>query len=146
MRTSMAKALTILLMAALTVAGCQSSDTVPVRGKITYAGRPVDRGRITFEPIKLADEAAPRRPSIAPIRADGTFEMTTFASGDGVQPGEYKVIIWSVENEPGDNDWGQIGKTFDVGWLVPEKYARSKTTPLTVTVPPEGELHFELTD
>jgi hypothetical protein len=137
----------LLLPMLVALVGCgPSSGTVPVKGKVTYQGKPVTRGRITFEPIKLADSRAPVRPSMAPIQQDGSFKMSTFESGDGVQPGEYKVIIWAVENEPGDDDWGKIGSTFELGWLVPEKYGYSTSTPLTVTVPSQGDLLLDLSD
>jgi hypothetical protein len=148
-RRKMVAAFALLSPALALLAGCgQDTVTVPVSGQITYQGKPVDRGRITFEPVRLDDPNMPSRPSIAPIKPDGSFVLSTFQASDGVQPGEYRVVIWSVQNEPGDEDWAHVGTTFDLGWLVPEKYGYSKSTPLTATVPAgkRVELNFELTD
>jgi hypothetical protein len=61
--------------------------TIPVKGKITYKGRPLTQGEIVFEPNSAGREA------YGNIQPDGTFELTTFKAGDGAAPGTHRVAV-----------------------------------------------------
>ncbi len=133
------------LLLAVLVAGCSdgSPATIPVRGRVLYQGKPVDRGLVTLQPTQLA-EGVPMRPAMGEIQTDGTFQLSTFAAGDGVQPGEYEVSIRAVEREPEPED------DFEPVWLIPQKYGVPKMNELSVSIPADAagpvEIEFELTD
>lgn len=98
------------------VGGCGSSSapqiaTVPVQGRITYQGKPLSKGSITFQPD---DDGQPAHGEIQP---DGTFELTTVAKGDGAVPGKHIVSVIGTE-----------------GKLVPRKFHDNKTSPVQIEV------------
>jgi hypothetical protein len=59
---------------------------IPVKGTITYKGKPLTKGTIRFEPD------AGRKASGA-IRPDGTFVLSTVQPGDGAVPGVHRVAV-----------------------------------------------------
>jgi len=134
-------------------AGCGPNrpQTAKVVGRVTYQGKPVAEGRIVFQPEDG------RRPASASIGPDGSYRLTTFDSGDGALPGKHKVTIKAVRVSgelPGDDLGGQSGKSAPAAaagalptleWLVPEKYSRLQTTPLTAEVKTgENRCDFDL--
>src|SRR5205807_750630 len=90
----MARLLSLLTLASafLSLTGCGSTNAgmagkiVPVKGIVTYRGKPVVKGTVRFEP-----DAG--REAEGPIRADGTFVLTTFVSGDGAITGSHRVAV-----------------------------------------------------
>jgi hypothetical protein len=85
-----------LVQAALVLSlcwGCGSTEgpyvapTVPVKGKVTYKGKPLTQGEIVFEPESAGREAH------GGIQSDGTFELTTYKQGDGAVPGTHRVAV-----------------------------------------------------
>jgi hypothetical protein len=81
------------LLACVLVAGggCgKGTDRLKVSGTVTYKGRPLDQGRIEFEPTFTGPTAFA---SGAPI-ADGAF---TIPAGGGLAPGTYRVRIYSSD-------------------------------------------------
>ncbi|WP_428305692.1 hypothetical protein [Lacipirellula sp.] len=90
--------------------GCETKDhqTIPVRGKVTFAGGPCPAGgAIAFSPVQ-AGANTPRRPGSAEFQADGEFEATSFAPGDGLLPGRYRAIISCWKGEPSNKDPGSF--------------------------------------
>ena len=92
----MGKAAACIVLAAATVLpcwGCKTNEgphigsTVPVKGKITYQGKPISQGRIIFEPTDAS------RPAHGTINKDGTFELSTFKHGDGAVPGTHRITV-----------------------------------------------------
>jgi hypothetical protein len=77
------------------VAGCGNSDAppvvkvYPVKGKVLLAnGKPLSGGHVYFVPAKdglIVSSGA--------VGTDGTFTLTTGASGDGAPPGEFRVRV-----------------------------------------------------
>ena len=63
------------------------SPPVPVKGRVTYRGKPLAKGTITFEPTDGGREA---RGTIGP---DGTFVLTTNQEGDGALIGVHRVAV-----------------------------------------------------
>jgi hypothetical protein len=129
--------------------GCGPSGphTVKVYGKVTYQGKPVTQGRVTFTPIREVniDDPSLYRPAVAMLKADGSYVLQTFREKDGVMPGEYAVAIiafheWRPPKFPGDH----------AEYSIPEKYVKSETSGLTVTVPEDAsgsiEQNFNLVD
>lgn len=108
-------------------------ETAPVAGRVTFQGKPVAEGMITFLPEH-------GRPAIGAIGPDGGYRLTTFETGDGAPPGKYTVTIEArrVTAPPAPKNMKDevnlpLGRT-KVEWLVPERYARPDTSPLKAEV------------
>jgi hypothetical protein len=140
-------------LALLPVIGCGPDDGIgkryPVSGTVTYQGKPVPRGTVTFTP-----ESTEGRPAAADIDPDGSYTATTATPGDGMLPGKYRVSIHAVESDMSVVK-GKVGGTHRVDLiakapkkaLVPSKYADPSTSQLTVEVKPESNtFDFKLTD
>ena len=87
--TALSISLAILLL--IPCAGCGSSAGAaaplhPVKGKVTYKGKALISGTVTFEP-----DAG--REAHGDIKPDGTFELTTFKPGDGAVAGSHRVAV-----------------------------------------------------
>ena len=94
--------LALIGLSVVCAAGCGpdasgNPTTYPVTGKVTRAGKPVDGATIVFVP---ADEKGIAATGITD--AAGEYKMTTFAAGDGVTPGSYKVRLTQFEKEKVD--------------------------------------------
>ena len=124
-------ALTIILLIATTaLAGCgqQGPARVPVfktTGKVLFQNQPVAGALVVLHPRGAAPDAP--RPT-AQVKPDGTFEATTFDSGDGAPAGEYIVTVqWFPARKvagdfvPGPN-------------VLPKKYSTPETSDLIVRV------------
>jgi hypothetical protein len=110
----------ILLALALSQ-GCGTGEgRLIVSGTVAYSdGSPItaESGTIIFHPV---DEAG--QPANGPVGEDGSFELMTRAPGDGVAPGQYKVVL-------------KIWKSYrDQTPSVATEYGDAATTPLTATV------------
>lgn len=92
MRAGVAAAVVLAVLVLLPCWGCGSNaapqgvPTVPVKGKITYKGKPLTQGSITFEPDY-------GREAHGAIHPDGTFELTTYKDGDGAVPGVHRFAV-----------------------------------------------------
>jgi hypothetical protein len=123
----------LLIIAAALTAGCGSKDgTMQVTGVVTdAAGSPIqcEGGSVLFQPATSGENAAGKH-ATGGVNPDGTFTMMTRTPGDGMQPGQYKVVL-------------QLWKNYDKQELaVPKKYGDASTTPLEATV--DGDhTHFE---
>lgn len=65
-----------------------------VTGKVTYEGKPVPKGTITF--VATAPDG---RNAVGTLDANGTYRLQTEQPGDGALLGDYKVTI-SAHDEP----------------------------------------------
>ncbi len=91
MRTVVALSISLAALLRQPGAGCGAppdvnSQLIPVKGKVTYKGKALTSGSVTFEP-----EAG--RAAHAEIKPDGTYEISTFKAGDGAVLGTHKVSI-----------------------------------------------------
>jgi hypothetical protein len=85
-------ALTAACLAGL-AAGCGAlggSEPAHVTGRVTIRGKPLAKGTITF----VATDARPNASSL--IGPDGAYDLKTNTPGDGVLPGEYRVVVSDV--------------------------------------------------
>jgi hypothetical protein len=123
----------------LLLAGCggpSRPETVPISGRVTYGGQPVVSGQIVFYPEPIGSG----RQAIGAIGPDGRYTLTTFDSGDGAVLGRHRVTIKSVRVSAGPPSAQEAaeqmrqGRDLGVEWLVPKKYSRPNTTPLTAEV------------
>ena len=112
-----ARAAAILSVAALLLplVGCGSSSasgaaTLPVKGTVTYKGKPLTKGTVIFEPEGAGKEAT------GAIQPDGTFVLTTYKKDDGAVVGKHRVMVDNADK------------------TVPAKYAGPGTSKLEVEV------------
>jgi hypothetical protein len=127
----------------LLACGCGESlpQTIPVHGRVTWQGKPLATGTVTFEPVEKG-EAKPLRPPLGSIGPDGTYQLSTFRTHDGAMPGEYVVLIHSSTPPPMEST-APPAKS-----LIPHKYGSAATSGLSATVPADAdgpiELNFDL--
>jgi hypothetical protein len=91
-------ALPIVALAALgllATAGCSGGRRSPVAGKVTYQGKAVTGGSLTFAP------QGEGKPATAKIQSDGKFNAGTEEEGDGLKAGTYKVTYSAPTLDPG---------------------------------------------
>ena len=86
---------------------------------------------------------------------DGQYTLTTFKPGDGALLGKHHVTIEATRQSGGAPLPKSREQELGVGrggppvieWLVPEKYSRLKTTPLTAEVSRgSNTVNFDLPD
>lgn len=131
-------------LAACNGCGPTRPATATVKGNVTYHGKPVVEGTVTFYPEH-------GRPATGSLAADGSYRLTTFAEGDGAMLGRHRVTIEArritVSTVPGGTDGESVGAYGPpkVEWLVPEKYSSRNATPLTAEVQAGGNIiNFDL--
>ncbi len=114
----------LVLSCCAPICGCSSSgggrmpDLIPVKGTITFKGKPVSKGVVRFEPEGVGREAS------GTIQPDGTFVLTTNKEGDGVVAGHHRVSIVGTGPTPGRE-------------LIPKHYAQASTSKLDLEVDAE---------
>jgi len=134
-----------VLMGLSLLLGCNSasiSGTVPVSGKVTYKGTPMEGAIVTFVPEGTG------RTATATTGAGGVFSLTTVDAA-GALPGKYKVTVDKVEYGAGGTPTMEEaarpnpaeGKSKR---LLPAKYAAAASTPLTIEVPSGGKKDLDL--
>lgn len=81
-------------------------------GSVTWDGKPLEGASVQFhsvEPIKLDGKETPVMPG-AQSKSNGSFDVTTFRSGDGLPQGDYLVTV-SCENrstKPKNGDYPEL--------------------------------------
>jgi hypothetical protein len=136
----------VLLGVFAVLTGCggagDAPTTVPVKGVVTYQGKPVAKLSVAFIPETglLASGTTD---------AQGKFVLTTNKSGDGAMVGTYKVAITFDSGEippmPGMEPPGYKPPESPI----PGKYADASTSGLTQTVdkdPSKNNFTIALTD
>lgn len=110
-----------------------------VHGRVTYQGKPVPKGTITFQA-----SSPDRRNATGMIDPDGNYTLQTETAGDGVELGGYYVTISARDDVVLD----YIPKTpVPPKFLIPKKYEDRETSALMRTVARGGSrMDFELTD
>ena len=132
--------------------GCGPDDglgkRLPVSGTVTYKGKPVAKGSVSFVP----EDPNVGRPATGTIE-DGAYRMTTLTPDDGVIPGKYRVTIGASDVDlaqlpPGGGmvDQAVVAKAYrKAKSLIPTKYNDPIKSGLAVEVP-GGNYDFELKD
>jgi len=123
------------------VSGCSKKsgmDTAPVSGKVTYRGKAVPTGTVMFVP-----DAGPA--ATGEIGADGSYKLTTYATGDGAVIGTHKVTVTALQ---GMGDALPEQRNATPPPLVPAKYLNGETSGLVAEVKPgvKNEVNFDLKD
>jgi hypothetical protein len=120
--------------------GCGSSGPgmASVSGTVTYEGKPVPKGTITFQPV----DSSKGRTATGEIGADGSYTVQTEQPGDGALVGDYRVAISAREEEVLDY---HPPKPVAPKRLVPQKYENPQTSELKATVKPgSNNIPFDL--
>lgn len=74
--------------------GCSGGGSLaPVSGKVTYNGKAVTGGSLSFSPIGGDNAKNPGKPGAAVIQSDGTFKVGTNDTADGAVVGRHKVTF-----------------------------------------------------
>src|SRR5262245_50583435 len=115
--------------------GCGNSGVYPVKGKVTFEGKPMaGGGSIMFLPLgKQAGKQAG-----GTIDPDGTYTLTTNSPGDGSLPGEFRVVVVQVTEKEAERT--PDGKAPAKGWSlppadrIPTVYGDQDRSPLKATV------------
>jgi hypothetical protein len=114
------------------VAGCGSGhpETAPVRGVITFDGKPLPafkNAAVIFTP----KQGRAGKSVISP--ADGSFELTTYQTGDGARLGAHAVAVSATVDDPAV----KTEKAYPgVRSVIPQKFADRDTSGLTIDVKP----------
>jgi hypothetical protein len=110
----------------------------PVKGKVTYKGKPITEGSVIYElEGGGAASGSPVQPGAGPLRgtgriqADGTFQLSAFPGVEGMPEGHYTVGISSRRGrtEVGVLDAGPKMKKGDSD-VLRGRYADPKTSGL----------------
>ncbi len=136
------------------VVGCSNSDrqpVYPVRGTIRLEGQSMPGGgTIAFIPM----ERQKGKTAGGEIRENGTYELTTYSTGDGSMAGYFRVvIIQSTAMEPREAipdgqpipEGGMQGLAISLDDHIPAVYGDPGKSPLRATVEPTSNvLNFDL--
>ena len=122
----------LVLLALLLTAGCSESRPTcyPVHGQVTQNKKQLAEAIVVLHPQGRSPTA--QKP-LAHTDADGRFQVTTFAPGDGAPPGSYAVTIELRAPRQAGEEIIRDGRN-----LLPARYANPATSDFTVDVK-EGE-------
>jgi hypothetical protein len=125
------------LLVLFAASGCGQrglSGLSKVSGTITLNGQPFEGASISFSP-----QTPDTRGAAALSGAGGNFQITTLHSNDGVQPGDYLISVSKIELE-GILPAAEVRRIGAKNYhpqqtqMVPEKYLKTETSGLKVTV------------
>ena len=139
----------VVLLAALALSGCsgEKSITAPVRGTVTYKGKPVVRAIVAFQPIKI-DAGLPNRTAQGGTDDLGRYSLSTIKPGDGAIPGEYVVVVFNSAGPESIDGFTKPAAAAADSSKLPAIYADPQKTPLkaTVSTGASQQIDFELKD
>ena len=118
--------------------GQKGLETAPVTGVVTYNGKPLPYGSVSFRPQAGS-------PATGEIQSDGTFSLSTYGNGDGAIVGTHQVSVTSTEAHAGNMAESATNTEMKVPKsLIPKKYTSFSTSELTAEVVANGENEFTL--
>jgi hypothetical protein len=133
----------------LSAAGCSGGDPNQpklgrVYGTVSYKGKPVEGGHVVFTP-SAEKGGATGQTATGEIASDGSYELTTFNTGDGAILGQHIATVTVTEKgyvmpkpkADGTIDY-KLPKTES-----PKKYATADKSPLRYTVT-EGKQKIDI--
>lgn len=131
----------LAVMPAVALPGCGKPPMVPVKGVVTFAGKPLSGCKVAFFPDVEGFDPAKHGYGYGVTDAQGAFEVQHPNGEKGIYPGRYKVtfVAW-VDNQgkpipphakPSEVPGG-------VKNLLPVRYESLGTTPELASVPREG--------
>jgi hypothetical protein len=122
-----------LCLVAATGCGERSKTLAPVSGAISFDGKPLASGSISFQPVAQPGSIIAGKGSIAFCDPQGRYQLMTIDDRPGAVVGEHTIRIFGPKTK-------QIESSDDSGRTSPELLPRRYNfdTELTFTVPPEG--------
>jgi hypothetical protein len=127
----------VLLTAAVGCSGSQAS----VSGRVTLAGKPLDRGTVAFQPTVGGPVG------YGTIGSGGSYAVQT-GQQRGLAPGEYRVTVQSVSEVTEAQRQAEVSGTMTEATgqlLTPARYASRETTPFRFQVKSgSNTIHLEL--
>jgi hypothetical protein len=81
--------LLLMCFVPLACSGSATHTVYPVHGEVFFNGKPAAGAAVHFHPL----EGEESTPAFAIVNEDGSFEMSTFGTNDGAEPGNYAVTI-----------------------------------------------------
>jgi len=128
-----------LALGLLIAAGCGDGlpPPVPVRGQVTFDGRPLSRGAVVFHGADGSSTAAM-------IGSDGRYEVRTHR-GAGLPPGHYRVSISPQQagDDPAERVLYEVEPTQAQPVEVPARFLSPETSGVTMEVR-EGMEEYDL--
>jgi hypothetical protein len=121
-----------LLLVPLVLLGCgdQRPKRVPISGRVTIDGKPLDVGCVQVQPEG-------HRAAYGTIGPDGRFQLTTYEPNDGCVLGEHPLVIVNAHKKLNETT-GLV--------CAPEKYQFPQTSGLKLSVQgPRDDANFDLT-
>ena len=112
--------------------GCQPQlELVPLKGQVKYRNVPLEYGSVMFQPVGGGPLARGQ------IQADGSFQLTTLAQGDGVKPSTSRVRITAFEAQKPtalakESQELMLGES-----AIPKKYQHFGTSEIRIEVNPD---------
>ena len=129
--TSHRIATSIALSAVLcAVFGCSSAkgpECFPVRGQVSYKGKPIAEATVVLH--RIGGDVEGNQKPIAYTAADGTFVISTTKRGDGAPPGQYAITVELRAPQTIGEEVVRNG-----AHLLPVKYSRPESSGLKCTV------------
>jgi hypothetical protein len=97
---------------------------------VFFAGKPTPGATILIEPLETKEPVFPL--PRATVEEDGSFVLGTYAKGDGVPAGEYRVAVqWLMKPNTKEVEGGALARN-----VLPPKYGKFETSGLTVQIEP----------
>ncbi|MFM7318436.1 MAG: hypothetical protein ACKO5E_15940 [bacterium] len=133
---------------ALVLAGCGGEPGLArVKGRITYKGKPVEKGEVFFTP-----EEPGKRGARGIIDSSGNYALSTYESGDGAYVGKHRVNVISqgpdkpippkMKGRMMEEDMQGTGDP-----LIPRKYFSAQSSGLSADVAnSSNQFDFDLQD
>jgi hypothetical protein len=122
-----------IIVAITFIAGCADSRPTPlypVAGKVLVNGLPAAGAMVAFHPLNEIHGSGCL--PVGTTDDDGTYRLTTYATGDGAPAGEYAVTVIWPDGTPHDcSDEGTLKHD-----LLKGRYADATARRRTVTVCP----------
>lgn len=134
----MQRLISVVILAAglAAAAGCGDSGPklVPVEGRVTLEGKPVQEMLINFQPVGTN----PGTGAHAMTDMDGRFTLSDMRGGDGAYAGEYKVSFYPALGRKKEGDPSTDVVTDGSKSGLPRLYLDADRSPLRVTIPEGG--------
>lgn len=130
------------LLFCLALAGCGSGGPVMgrVSGTVTYQGKPLPKGTVTFIPTDST------RPSATGTINNGAYTLQTTEPGDGAVVGGYKVAVSDVDSEVMNTPVPGMPVEAPKS-AIPKKYGDANASGLTAEVQSGSQTkNFDLVD
>ena len=109
--------------------GCGGATTYPIRGKVVFKDTKAPATELAGYVITL-ESIDGNVSANGVVKADGTFEVSTYELGDGAVPGRHRVAL----NAPMSHELIEGPGAAETAPLIPDKYGSPATSGLEITV------------